>query len=254
MPLGRVAWRSLQLSLHSNVARDTCYFKKTCPPCFRAYRTKITGVLTTMESTSDKIEAVQYSSGAETKLKEENTMICSMLVKVPNEKDESSILLKPRDAIDISNSTRTSWVNGMKRFVESGPEHQRVRPLDFLFLLDGSVEVRSPNLICSNLLPNTYPAAYRIPPGTVADLEPNEKVRRAELFALGSMIYEIYAGEAPFESLKDSDAQARYRCAQYPKVTHLPHWPMILSCWSVEFARELYAILSKQLLTPYYRY
>lgn len=200
---------------------------------------------TTPESTFDNLEVAPYSSGAGTKLDDYNTMICRMLVKIPCEKDGSPTLLRPRNVTNVSESTRKSWVDGMKRFVESETEYQRIRPLDFLCFLDGSVEVQSFDETCPDLIPSTYPSAYRIPPETITDLGPNEKVRRAELFALGSMIYEIYADEAPFEGLEDGDVQARYRRAQYPEVTHLPQWPMILSCWSVEFARELYAILSK---------
>ncbi|MCJ1457186.1 hypothetical protein MMC28_007553 [Mycoblastus sanguinarius] len=180
-------------------------------------------------------------------------MLCRVLVKILGEKDDSLTLLRPRNVHELSDSTRKSWVEGMKRFVESETEYQHIRPLDFLFFLDGFVEVQPSSDQTTPLpCPTTYPPPYRIPPETITDLEPNEKVRRSELFALGSLIYEIYANEAPFESLKDSDVQARYRSAQFPNVTHLPQWPIILSCWSVEFARELYAILSKWLLALLY--
>ena len=214
---------------------------------------------TSFESTFyDRLKAAQYDPGAEIELKDSNTMIepptllngsntmtCRMLVEILSEESESPTLLRPRDVTDISDSTRQSWVDGMKRFVESGTEDQRIRPLDFHLSLDGSVEVQPSDQTSPDLLPNTYPSAYRIPPETIIDLEPHERVRRAELFALGSMIYEISAEQAPFESFEDSDIQARYRRAEYPPVTHLPQWPIILSCWSVEFARELSAILSK---------
>ncbi|KAG8532451.1 uncharacterized protein KY384_002328 [Bacidia gigantensis] len=177
------------------------------------------------------------------RVEEENTMTCRMLVTTFAEGRESPILLKPRHVTDASDEIRTSWVNGMKNYVGSESEHEHVRPLDFLFALDGSVDIQAPTSTTSDL-PDTYPATHRIPPATIADLQPKEKVRRAELFALGSLIYEIYAGEAPFESLEDDEIQTRYRGAEFPKVTHLPQWPIILACWSVEFARELGAILN----------
>ncbi len=179
-------------------------------------------------------------------------MTCNMIVRLPHGEGESPILMKPRNVANILDATRTSWVNGMKVFVEKGPENEHVRPLDFLFLTDGSIEVQSPTPTSSDHLPTTYPAAYRIPPEIITDLEPKEKVRRAELFALGSMIYEIDAGQSPFENLPDSDVQARYRSAQFPQVTHLPYWLLILSCWSVEFAAELSVILSKHSHPPSY--
>ena len=201
---------------------------------------------TIFDSTFDELKAAQFSSGAETRLKDNDTMLCRILIKIPGEKDDSLSLLRPRNVPDISDSTRKSWVDCMKRFVESGTEYQHIRPLNFFLFLNGSVEIQpSSDQTTPEHPPTTYRSPYRIPPETITDLDSKEKVRRAELFALGSLIYEIYANEAPFESLRDSDVQARYRCAQFPNVTHLPQWPIILSCWSVEFARELYAILSK---------
>lgn len=198
---------------------------------------------TIYDSTFDELKQFRCSNQT---LEDNDTMLCRVLIKIPDEKDESLTLSRPRNVPDISDLTRKSWVDGMKQFVESGIDYQHIRPLDFLFSLDGSVEVQPSSDQTSPKPPlNSYRSPYRIPPETITDLESNEKVRRAELFALGSLIYEIYANKAPFESLRDSDVQAWYCRAQFPDVTHLPQWPIILSCWSVEFARELYAILSK---------
>ena len=207
-------------------------------------------------STSDQLRAAQIDSSAIPKLRNNDTMLCRVLVKISNEKDNSSTLLKPRELPEISNSTRRSWVDGIKRSVENKTDNDHIRPLDFLLSLDGSVE-HQPSSSGTDQTPfstptknnHHYPAPYQIPPPTILDLDSKEKVRRAELFALGSLIYEIYANEAPFESAKlnDTEIQARYSRAQFPNVTHLPQWPIILSCWSVEFARELYAILSTYL-------
>ena len=174
-------------------------------------------------------------------------MLCRVLVKVPGEENESVTFTKPRDVPNRNDSTRKSWVNGIKQFNENGTEANQIRPLDFQLSLDGSVE-RQPSshfsLETSDLIA-TYPSHYRIPPETITELDASQKIRRSELFAIGSLIYEIYANEAPFESLDDHEVQARYRKAEFPDVTHLPQWPIILSCWSVEFARELHASLSK---------
>lgn len=172
-------------------------------------------------------------------------MLCRILVKVPGEKDESPTFLKPRLVPEISDSTRRSWVNGIKQFVGQGAEYQHVRPLDFILFLDGSVEYQaSSDPTATESLTTAYPSPYCIPQDTITDLESAEKIRRAELFALASLIYEIHAGEAPFEDLEDGEIQAQYRRAQFPEVTHLPQWPIMLSCWSVEFASGLYASLS----------
>ena len=172
-------------------------------------------------------------------------MICRMLIKVPPNNDEnkpSPNLSRPRDLPEISNSIRAFWVQGMNSLVQSTTEHLHIRPLDFILSLDGSVELQPPARVSSHP-PDSYPAAYRIPPETTTDLSLTEQVRRAELFALGSLIYELYAGEAPFEGLLDSEKHVRFCSAEFPKVTHLPQWLEILSCWSVEFAGELMGIL-----------
>ena len=168
-----------------------------------------------------------------------------MLVQVPGEGDDDPLVLRPRDVIDTSDMARKAWVDGMKQFVESREEDHHIRPLNFLFFPNGSVEPQPSNQMSTESSLDIYLSAYRIPPETISDLEPKEKVRRAELFALGCMIYELYANKASFEGLEDDDIQARYRRGHFPEVTHLPQWPIILSCWSVEFASDLYAILSK---------
>lgn len=208
-------------------------------------------------NTFDSLKAAQVNPVAVTRFENKDTfpcedidtMLCRVHVKIPGEKADSLTLRRPRDVPDISDATRKSWVNGMKQFVSSGADYHHIRPLDFLVSLDGSVEVQpSSDQAAASTTPFIYPSPYRIPPETITDLEPSEKIRRAELFALGSLIYEVYANEAPFETLGGSDVQAQYRRVRFPAVTHLPQWPIILSCWSVEFARELCAILSTLLL------
>ena len=157
-----------------------------------------------MESSSDTISLKQLGCSNQT-LEDNDTVLCRVLIKMPGEKDESLTLSRPRNVPDISDLTRKSWVDGMKQFVESGTEYQHIRPLDFLIEVQPSSDQTPPEPPL-----NSYRSPYRIPPETITDLESNEKVRRAELFALGSLIYEIYANKAPFESLRDSDVQARY--------------------------------------------
>jgi hypothetical protein len=68
------------------------------------------------------------------------------------------------------------------------------------------------------------------------------------LFALGSILYEIWFSRKPFEELSDVEVQIRYSNANVPEdVTTLSQGPVILSRWSVEFARELYQIVGRSL-------
>ena len=194
--------------------------------------------------------AAQYSSSAVPQVEDTDTMLCRVVIKTPGEKDDGPTLQKPREVPDIDNSIRQSWVKGIEQFVKDMAEYPHIRPLDFHLFLNGSVELNPSDQESSNSNPSNYPPRYRIPPETITDLTAAEKVRRAEVFALGSLIYEVYANEAPYENLGDGEIQARYRRAEFPDVTRLPQWPLILSCWSVEFARELEAILSKLLFMP----
>ena len=198
------------------------------------------------QNTSSELIARQYQ------LEDTGTMLCRVLVKTLGEKNDSQTLLKPREVPNIDHSIRQSWVKGMQHFIKDKTEYQHIRPLDFLLFLNGSVELQPFDQETSISTASNYPPPYRIPPETIVNLAANEKVRRAERFAFGSLIYEIYANEAPFENLNDSEIQARYRLVEFPDVTHLPQWPIILSCWSDEFARELEAILGKLLFIPLY--
>ena len=95
--------------------------------------------------------------------------------------------------------------------------------------------------------PYGYHTHYQIPLGTIADLDDAEKKRRSQLFALGSLIYQRTTGKATFNELEASKVEAKYATAEFPDVTSIPAWPILLSCWSVEFARELQAILGKMI-------
>lgn len=104
----------------------------------------------------------------------------------------------------------------------------------------------------------SYPPRFRIPPATTADLDLEEQVRRAELFASGSVLYQIYnGGKEPFEGeleddiSDDNDAATIQACCSAGDVpaalTTLPcsSWPVILACWSVEFKQELETLLRR---------
>ena len=162
---------------------------------------------------------------------------------------------------EISSETRKKWVAGMQAIViQKGindDENSQIRPLKFTLFLDGSV--KSAEHIEEMLAPShkddedmndkdfrlVYPSRYRIPPESIEDLGHKEKVRRAELFALGSLIYQIHKGHAPFEELDNAGVQDKYSNAEFPDVTGLEQWPIILSCWSLEFAWSLGQILCK---------
>ena len=178
-------------------------------------------------------------------MEDPGSMICRVRVLIPNDSEEKPALLKPRDVPGLTDQLRKSWVQGMQQFVMSSTEHEHIRPLDFHLYLSGTVE-HQPTSLTSFTSKTVYPSSYRIPPETIAELANEEKVRRSELFALGSLIYEIYAGEAVFEGLSKREIQNMFRRAHFPAVTHIPLWLVILSCWSLEFANALQAMLGRR--------
>ena len=172
-------------------------------------------------------------------------MLCRVRVLTPNSSTENLTFLEPRDVPEITDQIRKSWIQGLQKFFVSSAEHQQIRPLDFQLCLSGTVE-HQPISPTPSTPETVYPPSYRIPPETIAELATKDKVQRSEYFALGSLIYEIYAREAPFEHLSEHEIQDMFRRAHFPAVTHIPQWRFILSCWSLEFANALHAMSGKR--------
>ena len=123
--------------------------------------------------------------------------------------------------------------------VEEGSEHNSIRPWNFVARLDGSVEsLATPTSGVD--LSEGYPARFQIPHGTLHGLETDEKVKRAENFAMASLLYEVMSGKKPFEELSDSEVQNRFTRGDFPDdAATLPSSLFILSGWSEEFSQEI---------------
>ena len=69
-----------------------------------------------------------------------------------------------------------------------------IRNWDLVLSLDGSVENIAQNPPTFSVPAKRYPARYRLPEVISDQLTLNkDKIRRAELFALGSILYEVIA-------------------------------------------------------------
>jgi hypothetical protein len=68
-----------------------------------------------------------------------------------------------------------------------------------------------------------------------------EQVWRAEKFALGALLYELFAGRRIFEGLSDKEAEHYGKAATFPDLEQLPVdiQCLIYSCWSAEFGRYI---------------
>lgn len=118
--------------------------------------------------------------------------------------------------------------------------------------MDGSAEIT-----CHHVRPPVegqtyvYPVHFRIPPCSIKDLLKEDQVKRAESFAWGTLLYMVFAGKEPFDGLIDSEVQSRFANADLPQnMLDISALPIILSCWSHEFATMLQSLAGKIFYAP----
>lgn len=142
-----------------------------------------------------------------------------------------------KDSPDMTDDLRLRWAEEIFKLFSSTPDPvATVRPWDMLFHQDGSLEA----LRSEKGGQNFYPSRFRIPPRNVLGLDEGEKVKRAERFALGSLLYEIMTAKRPFEELSDDEVQNSYTLGIFPDdVFSMAMGPFILGCWSLEFEKEM---------------
>ena len=176
-------------------------------------------------------------------------VICRLQLKTESSQETDGSLVSLKDSPHIPLSTREKWATQITTSFQPGSENTRViRAWDLIFNLDGSIESRSEPSLADEKFQYIYPAHYRIPSDTISDLSQEEQVRRAELFAVGSILYAIYSSKEPFEQFTDEQVQSRFRNGEVPEdILAFSSWPIILSCWSIEFDTELQKTLRKTL-------
>ncbi len=138
-------------------------------------------------------------------------VICRIHVNIPygNDKDvslaEKAARVSVKDCPSTAIETRLLWARDIaKEFQACSKLYDAIQPWEFILNLDGTVE-------CLALPPSkshydkVYPARFRIPPDTLLRLSQEEKNKRSEMFALGSLLYEILFGNKLFEELNDDE-------------------------------------------------
>ncbi|KAL8718039.1 MAG: hypothetical protein Q9225_004793 [Loekoesia sp. 1 TL-2023] len=147
---------------------------------------------------------------------------------------ENSAVFDLKDCPEVGIEVRTRWTSQVVEYFKT--THDSIRPWDFIGKSDGSIEL----LPLSAPEGGVYPARFRIPPETIRELDHHDKVRRAEKFAMASLLYEIFSGKKPFEELTDEEVQHRFSNAIFPEdAISLPNSVLIYSGWSEEFSLEL---------------
>lgn len=148
---------------------------------------------------------------------------------------------------DMTEILRQQWAKGIVELFLSPNPFATIRPWDILLLQDGSVDALS----LENGGRRFYPSRFRIPLKTVFGLDEAEKVKRAERFALGSLLYEVMTASEPFEELSDDDVRDHFRHGNFPDdVFSMAMGPYILSCWSLEFEKEMERLFAESSKVP----
>ncbi|KAI9741615.1 MAG: hypothetical protein M1835_003090 [Candelina submexicana] len=165
--------------------------------------------------------------------------------------------LSLQDCLDIPPSIRQQWCSQLiALYQEHQPSTETIRPWNIILNKDGTLEsMPSPHLLLESDSGRhyVYPAHFRIPPASIKDLPLKDRIQRAENFAIGSLLYHIRSSKLPFSDLSSSEEeiQSHFLAADIPQdLTTLPSWPIILCCWSLEFAQELQKATSTSLLPP----
>lgn len=177
----------------------------------------------------------------------QTVLTCRIRVEKAEEKNGAEGVDLPESAVvplhDYPNAgieLQTKWAQEvMKTFATSNP-HGYIRPWDFIATSDGSVKALAMEPSRHPGQNAVYPARFQIPPRTLWGLDQAQKVQRAEMFAMASLLYMIFSGTQIFEDLSDDKVQDRFSNGVFPDdATSLPYSLFIYSGWSEEFAQEL---------------
>ncbi|KAH8659305.1 hypothetical protein BGZ60DRAFT_121902 [Tricladium varicosporioides] len=162
-------------------------------------------------------------------------------------------LITNRDSINtgislakVSLEIQVKWVNAISDMFSRHPglgDDSSVRDWDLHLGFDGSVENVAPNTTSAGTAAKEYPLRYRLPKEISKNLSKNgEKVQRAELFALGSVLYHILSGKELLHDETGQGIEDRIVKGEFPDdLWTLSKSPRILGCFSPIFAKELLA-------------
>ena len=165
---------------------------------------------------------------------------CQIRVSWPNDDDsgEHSIrtLKDIKDSPALAEALRQRWTEEILKSISSPNPDKTIRPWDILLHQDGTIEILSSEKGGRN----SYASRHRIPAHKIVGLDEEEEVKRAERFALGSLVYEVMTASQPFEELSEDEVQDRYSSGTFPDdVFSMAMGPFILGCWSLEFEKEM---------------
>jgi len=154
------------------------------------------------------------------------------------------------------NELHLQWANSIQQLFftdQEPPNRTYIRNWDIVLNInDGSAENYFQDQSASSA--RLYPPRYQLPEAISARLDSNEeRILRTELFALGSILYEVATGHQLFHEIDETVANERViqtliTMGMFPNdLWDLPITPRILGCWCPGFMSEMMAIRKKSI-------
>lgn len=147
---------------------------------------------------------------------------------------------------EISSAQRVQWAlqatEGLEVLHSTGIIHCDFSPRNLL--LDANLEIKVADFGGCSIHGSQTSAmgsvryylsrSTRLPPSTQADI-----------FALGSTIYEIMTGSIPYKDISSDQVKQLYELSQFPDLHGVQLGEVIRSCWllQVESTKQVYSIL-----------
>jgi len=157
--------------------------------------------------------------------------------------------------VDVGSETAAEWARSLIQFAskEFADEEQMTvfagdKLPHIIVTLDekGVAQLSAPSTppnppYSTSNIDSQYPPRFRIPPTTLDGLSEQEAKKRAQQFAMGSLLYEVMTGKPVFGDLDEATVQQNFEKGVYPDDTMqfpLEIFVPILGYWSQEFAQE----------------
>jgi serine/threonine protein kinase len=134
---------------------------------------------------------------------------------------------------EILETQRLRWIQeaaeGLQLLHSAGVFHCDIAPKNFLLDADLSLKIAD---FGSSSLDDSRPSGcastrFITPNFTFSTLPTVQE----DLYALGSTMYNIMTGKAPYQELESDEVERRYRAHDFPDITDVPCGKIIQCCW-----------------------
>jgi serine/threonine protein kinase len=152
---------------------------------------------------------------------------------------------------EINNTQRQKWsmeaAQGLQLLHQCGVVHCDVGPHNFL--LDRDLQLKIADFAGSSLdgsLTDIRPGSRYKAPSKSKNATGNPTIYD-DIFGLGSTIYYIMEGSAPFEAFDSAEVQSKYQAGEFPDLEGIPYAKVVRDCWLGKFScvREVIEAINK---------